>query len=211
VIQGILGRKLGMTRLFDESGEVTATTIVEAGPCFVTQIKTFDRDGYEAVQLGFDQVRQNKLNTPERGHLKESGAPNVRTLREVPVSDLDGIALGDQINVDMLRQGERVDVVGTSKGKGFAGVMKRHNFRGGPKTHGQSDRWRAPGSIGSGTTPGRVMKGMRMAGHMGDERVTVQNLEIVRIDPERNLIAIRGAIPGPKGGLIMIKKRGVEL
>ena len=211
VIQGILGRKLGMTRLFDESGEVTATTIVEAGPCFVTQIKTLDRDGYEAVQLGFDQVRQNKLTNPERGHLKESGAPNVRTLREVPVSDLDGIALGDQINVDMLRQGERVDVVGTSKGKGFAGVMKRHNFRGGPKTHGQSDRWRAPGSIGSGTTPGRVMKGMRMAGHMGDERVTVQNLEIVRIDPERNLIAIRGAIPGPKGGLIMIKKRGVEL
>ena len=211
VIQGILGRKLGMTRLFDESGEVTATTIVEAGPCFVTQIKTLDRDGYEAVQLGFDQVRQNKLTNPERGHLKESGAPNVRTLREVPVSDLDGIALGDQINVDMLRQGERVDVVGTSKGKGFAGVMKRHNFRGGPKTHGQSDRWRAPGSIGSGTTPGRVMKGMRMAGHMGDERVTVQNLEIVRIDPERNLIALRGAIPGPKGGLIMIKKRGVEL
>jgi large subunit ribosomal protein L3 len=211
VIQGILGRKLGMTRLFDESGEVTATTIVEAGPCFVTQIKTLDRDGYEAVQLGFDQVRQNRLTNPERGHLKESGAPNVRTLREVPVSDLDGIALGDQINVDMLRQGERVDVIGTSKGKGFAGVMKRHNFRGGPKTHGQSDRWRAPGSIGSGTTPGRVMKGMRMAGHMGDERVTVQNLEIVRIDPERNLIALRGAIPGPKGGLIMIKKRGVEL
>ena len=211
VIQGILGRKLGMTRLFDASGEVTATTIVEAGPCFVTQIKTLDQDGYEAVQLGFEQVRQNKLNSPERGHLKASKAPNVRVLREVPVSDLDGISLGDEVKADMLRQGERVDVVGTSKGKGFAGVMKRHNFRGGPKTHGQSDRWRAPGSIGSGTTPGRVMKGMRMAGHMGDERVTVQNLEIVRIDPDRNLIAIRGAIPGPKGGLIMIKKRGVDL
>ncbi len=206
-----------MTRLFDASGEVTATTIVEAGPCFVTQIKTLDRDGYEAVQLGFEQVRQNKLNSPERGHLKaaealrSSGPLNVRVLREVPVSDLDGIALGDEVKVEMLRQGERVDVVGTSKGKGFAGVVKRHNFRGGPKTHGQSDRWRAPGSIGSGTTPGRVMKGMRMAGHMGDERVTVQNLEIVRVDPERNLIAIRGAIPGPRGGLIMIKKRGVEL
>jgi large subunit ribosomal protein L3 len=211
VIQGILGRKLGMTRLFDASGAATATTIVEAGPCFVTQIKTLDQDGYEAVQLGFEQVRQNRLNNPQRGHLKTSGAPNVRVLREVPVSDLDGISLGDQIKVDMLRQGERVDVVGTSKGKGFAGVMKRHNFRGGPKTHGQSDRWRAPGSIGSGTTPGRVMKGMRMAGHMGDERVTVQNLEIVRIDADRNLIAIRGAIPGPKGGLIVIKKRGVEL
>jgi large subunit ribosomal protein L3 len=206
-----------MTRLFDETGAATATTIVEVGPCYVTQIKTLDRDGYEAVQLGFEQVRQNKLNSPQRGHLKAaeaargSGALNVRVLREVPVTDLDGIALGDQIKVDMLRQGERVDVVGTSKGKGFAGVMKRHNFRGGPKTHGQSDRWRAPGSIGSGTTPGRVMKGMRMAGHMGDERVTVQNLEIVRIDPDRNLLAIRGAIPGPKGGLILIKKRGVEL
>ena len=211
VIQGILGRKLGMTRLFDASGAATATTIVEAGPCFVTQIKTLERDGYEAVQLGFEQVRDRKLNTPERGHLKVSGAPSVRQLREVPVDDLDGITLGDQIKVDMLRQGERVDVVGTSKGKGFAGVVKRHGFRGGPKTHGQSDRWRAPGSIGSGTTPGRVMKGIRMAGHMGDERVTVQNLEIVRIDPERNLIAIRGAIPGPRGGLIMIKKRGVEL
>ena len=217
VIQGILGRKLGMTRLFDDTGAATATTIVEVGPCYVTQIKTLDRDGYEAVQLGFEQVRQNKLNSPQRGHLKaaetarSSGALNVRVLREVPVETLDGIALGDQIKVDMLRQGERVDVVGTSKGKGFAGVMKRHNFRGGPKTHGQSDRWRAPGSIGSGTTPGRVMKGMRMAGHMGDERVTVQNLEIVRIDADRNLLAIRGAIPGPKGGLILIKKRGVEL
>ncbi|MGE3268331.1 MAG: 50S ribosomal protein L3 [Chloroflexota bacterium] len=211
MIQGILGRKLGMTRLFDATGVATATTIVEAGPCFVTQIKTLGSDGYEAVQLGFEQVRDKKLNSPERGHLKSSGVPSVRTLREVPVSDLEDVSLGDRIDASMIRQGERVDVVGTSKGKGFAGVMKRHNFRGGPKTHGQSDRWRAPGSIGSGTTPGRVMKGMRMAGHMGDERVTVQNLEVIRVDPERNLIAIRGAIPGPRGGLIMIKKRGVEL
>ena len=199
-----------MTRLFDASGAATATTIVEAGPCFVTQIKTVDRDGYEAVQLGFEQVRDRKLNSPERGHLK-SGVPPVKVLREVPVSDLEEVSLGDRIDVGMLRQGERVDVVGQSKGKGFAGVVKRHGFRGGPKTHGQSDRWRAPGSIGSGTTPGRVMKGMRMAGHMGDERVTVQNLEIVRVDAERNLIAIKGAIPGPRGGLIVIKKRMVEL
>ena len=211
VIQGILGRKLGMTRLFDDTGAATATTIVEAGPCFVTQIKTLDRDGYEAVQLGFDQVRDKKLNSPERGHLKASGAPSVRALREVPVSDLGEVTLGDRIDIGMIRQGEHVDVVGTSKGKGFAGVVKRHGFAGGPKTHGQSDRWRAPGSIGSGTTPGRVMKGMRMAGHMGDERVTVQNLEVIRVDPERNLIAIRGAIPGPRGGLIMIKKRQVDL
>ena len=199
-----------MTRLFDATGAATATTIVEVGPCFVTQIKTFSDDGYEAVQLGFEQVRPNKLTSPQRGHLKD-GIPPVRVLREVPVTDLEEVTLGDRIDAGMLRQGERVDVVGTSKGKGFAGVMKRHNFRGGPKTHGQSDRWRAPGSIGSGTTPGRVMKGMRMAGHMGDERVTVQNLEVLRVDAERNLIAIRGAIPGPRGGLIMIKKRQVEL
>src|SRR5215208_5203531 len=199
-----------MTRLFDETGAATATTIVEAGPCFVTQIRTLASDGYEAVQLGFEQVRPNRLTRPERGHLKD-GVPPVRTLREVPVTDLDGVAVGERIDVGMLVPGERVDVVGTSKGKGFAGVMKRHHFHGGPKTHGQSDRWRAPGSIGSGTTPGRVMKGMKMAGHMGDERVTVQNLEVIRVDPERNLIAIRGAIPGPRGGLIMIKKRGVEL
>ena len=199
-----------MTRLFDETGAATATTIVEVGPCFVTQIKTLDSDGYEAVQLGFDQVRPNKLTKPQRGHLKE-GVPAVKTLREVPVETLDGITVGDRVDTGILNQGERVDVVGVSKGKGFAGVMKRHNFRGGPKTHGQSDRWRAPGSIGSGTTPGRVFKGTRMAGHMGNERVTVQNLQIVRIDPERNLVALRGAIPGPRGGLIMIKKRGVDL
>jgi large subunit ribosomal protein L3 len=211
VIQGILGRKLGMTRLFDDTGAATATTIVEVGPCFVTQIKTLAKDGYEAVQLGFDQVRPNKLNKPQRGHLKE--LPALRTLREVPVEDVDGVSVGDRVDASILNPGERVDVVGVSKGKGFAGVMKRHNFRGGPKTHGQSDRWRAPGSIGSGTTPGRVFKGTRMAGHMGNERVTVQNLQVVRIDPERNLVALRGAIPGPRGGLIMIKKKraGVEL
>jgi len=199
-----------MTRLFDDTGAATATTIVEAGPCFVTQIKTLDQDGYEAVQIGFEEVPEKRLKRPQRGHLKD-GVPLVKTLREVPASDLDGLAVGARIDVGMLVPGERVDVVGTSKGKGFAGVMKRHNFRGGPKTHGQSDRWRAPGSIGSGTTPGRVFKGTRMAGHMGDERVTVQNLEVIRVDPERNLIALRGAVPGPRGGLIMIKKRQVEL
>jgi len=199
-----------MTRLFDATGAATATTIVEAGPCFVTQIRTLAQDGYEAVQLGFEQVRPNKLTKPERGHLKE-GIPMVKTLREVPVTDADELSVGERIDVGMLVAGERVDVVGQSKGKGFAGVVKRYDFRGGPKTHGQSDRWRAPGSIGSGTTPGRVMKGMRMAGHLGDDRVTVQNLEVIRVDPERNLIALRGAVPGPRGGLIVIKKRQVEL
>jgi large subunit ribosomal protein L3 len=210
VIQGILGRKLGMTRLFDETGAATATTIVEAGPCFVTQVRTAMRDGYEAVQLGFGQIRANKLTKPERGHLK-NGVPPLRDLREVPASEIDGIELGARVDVGMLKPGDRVDVVGVSKGKGFAGVMKRHNFHGGPKTHGQSDRWRAPGSIGAGTTPGRVFKGTKMAGHMGDERVTVQNLQVIQVDADRNLVALRGAIPGPRGGLIVIKKRQVEL
>jgi large subunit ribosomal protein L3 len=209
VIQGILGRKLGMTRLFDETGAATATTIVEAGPCFVTQIRTVARDGYEAVQLGFGEVRANKLTKPQRGHLKD-GIPAVRDLREVPADGVDEIAVGERVDVGMLAAGERVDVTGVSKGKGFAGVVKRYNFRGGPKTHGQSDRWRAPGSIGAGTTPGRVFKGTKMAGHMGDERVTVKNLQVIRVDPERNLIALRGAIPGPRGGLIMIRKQQVE-
>jgi large subunit ribosomal protein L3 len=209
VIQGILGRKLGMTRLFDETGAATATTIVEAGPCFVTQIRTVARDGYEAVQLGFGEVRANKLTKPQRGHLKD-GVPAVRELREVPADGVDEIAVGERVDVGMLAAGERVDVTGVSKGKGSAGVVKRYNFRGGPKTHGQSDRWRAPGSIGAGTTPGRVFKGTKMAGHMGDERVTVKNLQVIRVDPERNLIALRGAIPGPRGGLIMIRKQQVE-
>jgi len=209
VIQGILGRKLGMTRLFDETGAATATTLVEAGPCFVTQVRTVDRDGYEAVQLGFGELRANKLSKPRRGHLK-NGLPPLRELREVPVDQIDDIEVGARVDVGMLKPGDRVDVTGVSKGRGFAGVMKRHNFRGGPKTHGQSDRWRAPGAVGAGTTPGRVFKGTRMAGHMGDERVTVKNLQVIQVDPDRNLVALRGAIPGPRGGLIMIKKKWVE-
>jgi large subunit ribosomal protein L3 len=206
MIQGILGRKLGMTRLFDDSGAATATTLVEAGPCFVTQIKTVARDGYEAVQLGFREDHPRKLNKPERGHLKD-GVPAVRRLREVPVAGVDDVALGERVDVGMLTPGERVDVEGVSKGKGFAGVVKRHHFRGGPKTHGQSDRLRAPGSVGAGTTPGRVFKGTRMAGHMGDERVTVKNLQVIQVDPERNLVALQGAVPGPTGGLVVIKKQ----
>jgi large subunit ribosomal protein L3 len=198
-----------MTRLFDDTGAATATTLVEVGPCFVTQIRTHERDGYEAVQLGFGQVRPNKLNKPRRGHLKDGVAP-LRELREVPVDGIDDLTVGARVDAGMLAPGERVDVTGVSKGKGFAGVVKRHHFGGGPKTHGQSDRWRAPGSIGAGTTPGRVFKGTRMAGHMGDERVTVKNLQVVRVDPERNLVALRGAIPGPRGGLIVIRKKQVE-
>jgi large subunit ribosomal protein L3 len=207
MIQGILGRKLGMTRLFDQNGEVTASTLVEAGPCFVTQVKRLERDGYQAVQLGFDEKRHP--NRPERGHLKAAGLPDrrgLRVLREVPADSLDDIQPGARVDAGIFAPGELVEVIGTSKGRGFAGVVKRHHFSGGPKTHGQSDRLRHPGSIGSGTTPGRVWKNMRMAGHLGDERVTVKNLRILRVDAERNIVAIRGAIPGANGGLVVIRK-----
>ena len=207
MIQGILGRKLGMTRLFDENGVVTASTLVEAGPCFITQLKTPERDGYVAVQLGFGEKR--RPNRPEKGHLKAAGLPDKRglaELREVPADSLDDLEVGARVDAGIFVPGERVDVVGTSKGRGFAGVVKRHNFRGGPKTHGQSDRWRRPGSIGSGTTPGRVWKNMRMAGQMGNARVTVKNLRILQVDPERNIVALEGAVPGPTGGLVMIRK-----
>jgi len=211
MIQAILGRKLGMTRLFDENGVVTASTLVEAGPCFVTQLRTPDVDGYVAVQLGFGEtLRQTK---PQKGHLKKAGLPDkqgLQALREVPADSLDDLELGARIDASMFEQGEIVDVIGTSKGKGFAGVMKRHNFHGGPKTHGQSDRWRHSGSVGSGTTPGRTFKGMRMGGRLGNARITVKNLRILSVDPERNLVALRGAIPGPNGGLIMIRKKGLE-
>jgi large subunit ribosomal protein L3 len=211
MIQALLGRKLGMTRLFDENGVVTASTLVEAGPCFVTLVRTLERDGYIAVQLGFGE--KSRPNKPERGHLKKAGLPDrtgTEALREVPADNADDVELGARIDASMFSQGEIVDVIGTSKGKGFAGVMKRHHFHGGPKTHGQSDRWRHSGSVGSGTTPGRTFKNMRMAGHLGDARVTVKNLRILSVDPDRNLVALRGAIPGPKGALVMIRKKVVE-
>ena len=201
-----------MTRIFDENGVVTASTLVEAGPCFITQLRTPDVDGYTAVQLGFgDQPRPNK---PQRGHLKKAGLPDrqgLETLREVPTDSLEDVERGARVDASIFAQGEIVDVIGTSKGKGFGGVVKRHNFSGGPKTHGQSDRWRRSGSVGSGTTPGRTFKNMRMAGHLGDARVTVKNLRILSVDPERNLVALRGAIPGPKGALVMIRKSRPEL
>jgi large subunit ribosomal protein L3 len=211
MIQAILGRKLGMTRLFDENGVVTASTLIEAGPCFITQLRTAEADGYVAVQLGFGV--KPRPSRPQKGQLKKAGLPDrtgLEALREVPADTIEDLELGARIDASMFAQGEIVDVIGTSKGKGFAGVMKRHNFHGGPKTHGQSDRWRHSGSVGSGTTPGRTFKNMRMAGHMGDARVTVKNLRILSVDPERNLVALRGAIPGPKGGLVMIRKKPLE-
>jgi len=203
MIQGMVGRKLGMTQVFDEKGVAVPVTVVECGPNVVTQIRTTEKDGYEAVQLGFGISK--RLNRPEQGHRKPSGYMS-DDLREVTASTLDGIEVGQVYKADTFANGELVDVIGTSKGRGFQGGMKRHGFHGGPKTHGQSDRWRAPGSIGSSATPGRVMKGIKMAGHMGHERVTVQNLEVVRVDLDRNLLLVKGSVPGPNKGLVIVRK-----
>lgn len=191
-----------MTQIFDERGEMIPVTLVEAGPCYITQVKTEEEDGYTALQLGFGETK--RLNKPQRGHLKE--LPPLRYLREVRVKDVRGYQAGQKFDASLFSVGDLVDVTGISKGKGFAGVMKRHGFRGGPATHGQSDRARAPGSIGGTTTPGRVFKGKRMAGRMGNERVTIQNLKVVLVDPGRNLLGVRGSLPGNRGGLVMVRK-----
>ncbi|MBM4446411.1 MAG: 50S ribosomal protein L3 [Chloroflexi bacterium] len=203
MIQGTIGRKIGMTQLFQDDGEVVVTAI-EVGPCFVTQVKTEANDGYNAVQLGFGEAK--RLNSPQKGHLKEIG--QFKHLREFSVEDVNSVQVGQKVDVDMFKPGDLLDVTGISKGKGFAGVVKRHHFAGGPKTHGQSDRHRAPGSIGATTSPGRVLKGTRMAGHMGDRRVTERNLKVLDVDLARHLLLVRGAVPGSKKGLLLIKKAG---
>jgi len=205
-MKGLIGKKLGMTQMYTDRGEVVPVTLIEAGPCHVVQRKTVDKDGYAAVQLGFGSVPDRKLSKGEKGHLRKGNAPTLRYLREFRVGADESYEPGQVVGVDVFAPGERVDVVGTSKGRGFQGGVKRHGFRGGPKTHGQSDRHRAPGSIGSTTTPGRVLKGLRMAGHMGDERVTVAGLEVVLVDAERNIIGVRGAVPGATNGLVVIKE-----
>ncbi|MCC6456900.1 MAG: 50S ribosomal protein L3 [Caldilineaceae bacterium] len=205
-MKGIIGKKVGMTQLFDESGVVVPVTVIEAGPCYVTQVKTVEVDGYNAIQLGFEEVAERKLTKGQKGHLQKAGTPTVRRLREMRSDDGDTqFNLGDVIKADIFQDGEVVDVIGISKGKGFAGGVKRHNFAGGPKTHGQSDRHRAPGSRGAGTTPGHTWPGSKGPGQMGNEQVTVQNLKIALVDAERNLIAIRGAVPGPRGGLVLVR------
>jgi len=272
MLSGLLGRKVGMTQVFGENGTAIPVTVIEAGPCIITQIKTTARDGYEAVQIGFEQARLKSATRPGLGHLGHSlpllkaqrkrlqtyqqqqrgkkvpgeeaegkeqtetasaegnkdkqiekllkvqqnrqrrPGPELgpfRVLREVALQEgtaTESLELGLKIDAGLFEVGEAVDIVGTSKGKGFQGGVKRHGFRGGPKTHGQSDRTRAPGSIGSGTTPGRVLKGTRMAGRMGNERVTVKKLEVIQADPERNLLVVKGSVPGANGGLLMIKK-----
>jgi len=204
MIQEVMGRKLGMTQIFRDNGKAEAVTVVEAGPCVVIQVKTEAREGYNAAQLGFGKAK--KLKSPQRGHLKELG--EFKYLREFRLDDTEGINVGDSVDVRLFQAGDLVDVTGVSKGKGFAGTVKRYGFAGGPKTHGQSDRHRAPGSIGAGTSPGRVLKGTRMPGHMGNERITVRKLKVLKTDPEHNLLLVRGAIPGAKNGLLLIGKSG---
>ncbi len=203
-MKGIIGRKVGMTQLLTRSGEVVPVTVIEAGPCFVTQIKTAQTDGYAAIQLGYGETRIKRLSKGIQGHLKRHGLPALRVMREVRLKNVEDYTVGQKLQADVFATGERVDVIGTSKGRGFQGGVKRYGFRGGPKTHGQSDRLRAPGSSGSGTTPGRVYKGVRRPGHMGNRRVTVSNLSVVLVDPERNLLAVRGGVPGARGGLLLI-------
>jgi large subunit ribosomal protein L3 len=204
MLKGLIGKKIGMTQIFDEQGVAYPVTIIEAGPCYVTQVRNQERDGYTAVQVGFGEIHPKKLAAGELGHLKANDLPPMRFLREFRSKET--VNIGDKLTVDLFAIGEHVDVVGTSKGKGFAGAVKRHHFKGGKKTHGQSDRQRAPGSHGSGTTPGRVLKNARSAGHMGNERVTVQALKVVLVDAERNLLGVHGAVPGGKGGLVVIKE-----
>jgi large subunit ribosomal protein L3 len=205
MLKGLIGKKIGMTQIFDENGAAVPVTIIEAGPCFVTQVRTPSKEGYSSVQLGFDEVKPKRISGGELGHLKKSNIPPLRFIREFAVKDPQ-VTVGDQVKVDLFATGDSVDVIGTSKGKGFAGAVKRYHFRGGPATHGQSDRERAPGSRGSGTTPGRVYKGAKGAGHMGNDRVTAQNLKVVLVDVERNLIGVRGAVPGSRNGLVMVKE-----
>ena len=199
---GLLGRKIGMTQVFREDGLVEAVTVVEAGPCVITQVKTTANDGYEAVQLGFREARS--LSRPLEGHLRRTD--KFKYLREMPAKDMGEVQVGQKIDTGIFQPGDKVDVTGTTKGRGFAGGIKRHGFHGGPKSHGQSDRHRAVGSIGAGTSPGRVFKGKRMPGHMGHVRVTTQNLEVVQINSERDLLLIKGSIPGAGNGLLYIRQ-----
>ncbi len=204
-MKGIIGRKIAMTQIFTEDGRIVPVTVVEAGPCRVTQIKTVDKEGYGAVQLGFGSVREKKLNKPLRGHFQSKGLEPLRHLAEIRVDDPGAYQVGQEITVSIFSKGEKVDVTGRSKGKGFAGVVKRHGFGGGPASHGAHFH-RAPGSIGACATPSRVFRGSRMPGRMGGERVTALNLEVVDVKPERNLLLLKGSVPGPKGGLLLIRE-----
>jgi large subunit ribosomal protein L3 len=206
-MKGIIGKKLGMTQIFDPKGNVIPVTVIEAGPCYITQIRTADKDGYTAIQLGYGTAEPKRLTKGQLGHLQKKSLPALRVLREFRLRDGDAqdLSEGSEIKVDVFEQGQKVDVIGTTKGRGWAGAIKRHGFHRQRRTHGQSDRERAPGSVGMCALPGRTIKGKKMAGHMGDDRVTIQNLEVVRVDAENNLLAVRGSIPGARGGIVIIR------
>lgn len=205
-MNGLIGKKLGMTQIFAKDGKAVPVTVVEAGPCYITQVKTVSQDGYTAVQLGFDEKKQKQTIKPLSGHFKKAEVAPQRILREVSGDASVEYKLGQVYGPDVFNEGELVDVTGISKGKGFQGVVKRYNFRGGNKTRGQSDRWRAPGSIGQSASPSRVFKGTKMGGRMGNKQVTVKNLQVVGVDTERNLLLIQGAVPGHNEGYVLIKR-----
>jgi large subunit ribosomal protein L3 len=204
---GLLGKKIGMTSIFDDAGHVIPCTVIEAGPCFVTQVKTIDRDGYEAVQLGFEPQKERLVRKPDAGRFKRVGVKPLRFIREFRGNGVSDLQPGQEIRVDkVFAKGDTVSVIGTSKGRGFQGVVKRHHFGGGFRTHGQSDRERAPGSIGSSSSPSRVFKGLRMAGRMGGEQVTVKNLHVVGVIPDSNLLLLKGSVPGAMNSYVEIRK-----
>jgi large subunit ribosomal protein L3 len=206
MVTGLIGKKVGMTQLFTQDGMVHPATVLKAGPCVIAQVKTVDHDGYEAVQLGLVEARPHKENKPTEGHFKKAGVPPTRVRREVRLkAGGDPVKTGDQINVSMFADGERVDVIGTSRGKGFQGVVKRHHFKGGRMSHGSMFH-RAPGSIGASSYPSRVVKGMRMGGHMGDKQITTRNLKVLRVDPENNLLLLEGSVPGGPNAVVVIRK-----
>ena len=199
--KGIIGRKVGMTQIFDEKGNVIPVTVIEAGPCVVAQVKTVETDGYNAVQLGFGDIKDKHINKPEAGHFAKAKLANKKHLREFRIDSVEGIKVGDELKADVFEAGEKIDVQGTSKGKGFQGVIKRHGQHRGPMGHG-SMYHRRPGSMGSTSTPGRVFKGKKLPGHMGRVTVTIQNLDVVRIDMDKNVILVKGSVPGPKGAIL---------
>jgi large subunit ribosomal protein L3 len=206
-MKGMIGKKVGMTQVFDDQGNVVPVTVIEAGPCYVTQVRNDERDGYTAVQLGYGETKPARLTKGQLGHLQKNDLPALRVLREFRIKgdEATEVAEGAEIKVDVFETGELVDVIGVTKGRGHSGTIKRHGFHRGPKTHGQSDRERSPGAIGMCATPARTLKGQRMAGRMGNDRVTMQNLEVVVVDAEKNLLAVKGSIPGTKGGIVVIR------
>ena len=202
--KGLIGKKIGMTQIFDESGKVIPVTVIEVGPCVVAQVKTVETDGYNAIQLGFGDVKDKHINKPEAGHFAKAKLANKKHLREFKVDDVENYKVGDEVKADIFAAGEKVDVQGTSKGKGFQGVIKRHGQHRGPMGHG-SMYHRRPGSMGSTSTPGRVFKGKKLPGHMGKVTVTIQNLDVVRVDTDKNVLLVKGSVPGPKGAILKVK------